>query len=169
MKSICFGISSFFQFFNRFKMIHNWLRGTVQLFCNCPSVDIFHTRFTSNLKCGINNHILCDLSFWWHYIYLRFIIFVIQRKLYIKFPCLSIICLCSKKNRCPVNIHTVISGSFVRNSRWLSIKFLCVTLWHMSIPFYNLKAPAIRIHPHFLHTPHIKTLPAGFEPAGSAF
>ena len=46
---------------------------------------------------------------------------------------MSIICLCSKKNRCPVNIHTVISGSFVRNSRWLSIKFLCVTLWHMSI------------------------------------
>ena len=46
---------------------------------------------------------------------------------------MSIICLCSKKNRCPVNIHTVIRGSFVRNSRWLSIKFLCVTLWHMSI------------------------------------
>ena len=46
---------------------------------------------------------------------------------------MSIICLCGIKNRCPVNIHTVIRGSFVRNSRWLSIKFLCVTLWHMSI------------------------------------
>lgn len=38
-----------------------------------------------------------------------------------------------KKNRCPVNIHTVISGSFVRNSRWLSNKFLCAALRHISI------------------------------------
>ena len=46
---------------------------------------------------------------------------------------MSIICLCKKKNRCPVNIHTVISGSFVRNSRWLSNKFLCAALRHISI------------------------------------
>lgn len=38
-----------------------------------------------------------------------------------------------KKNRCPVNIHTVISGSFVRNSKWLSNKFLCAALRHISI------------------------------------
>ena len=52
---------------------------------------------------------------------------------------MSIICLCGIKNRCPVTIHTVIRGSFVRNSRWLSIKFLCVTLWHMSIRAGYLK------------------------------
>ena len=49
------------------------------------------------------------------------------------FFCNAIICLFKKKNRCPVNIHTVISGSFVRNSRWLSNKFLCAALRHISI------------------------------------
>lgn len=71
MINICLFINCSFQFFNRCKMIHYGLCGTVQPFRNSPCVDVFCACFTGNRQRLHQQSFLLLLLFLQAYLYLH--------------------------------------------------------------------------------------------------